>query len=362
MDTTKAGPPPPVLMWIADDQLASAIRRAAAAADRPVLEVVAPVPRRLWTGATHIVLDVASARTCVATNLPRRDHVHLVCAEAPGLAEWRDAAAVGAESVLTLPAGEAELVTALARCARETRGGGPVVAVLGGHGGAGASTLAAAVALAVPDIDPGRRGLLVDCDHHGGGLDLLVGAERHPGMRWNSLVVEGGSVSADALHAALPPIGTAGSVLSCGRGTDATVPGPAALAAVIESGRRAGDVVVCDLPRHPEVVTSVFDLADLVVVPIRAQIRAVAAAEEFIGAVRDGHPNVVVVVRGPSPGGLRGSDVADLTGLPVITTLRPEPGLDGALERGGLRLRRRSPLRHAAQAVLELVQSSGAVS
>lgn len=279
-----------------------------------------------------------------------------MCPAVPGLAEWRVAAAVGAESVLTVPAGEGELVSALAG-ATETRGG-PVVAVLGGHGGAGASTLAAAVALAAPAGHPGRRGLLVDCDRHGGGLDLLVGAERHPGLRWKSLVVEGGSVSADALHAALPPIGSGVSVLSCGRGSDAAMPGPAALTAVVESGRRAGDVVVCDLPRIPELVSCVFDLADLVVVTIRAQIRAIAAAEELIGSLRGGHPNVGAVVRGPSSGGLRSSDVADLTGLPVLATLRPEPGLDGAIERGGLRLRRRSPLRRVAADILDIVRSN----
>ncbi|WP_345341556.1 septum site-determining protein Ssd [Rhodococcus olei] len=363
MDTITNGSPSSVLVLTSSTDLAVGIRRAAAAADRPVLELATPGPRRQWTGAAHIVLDADFARDCVAANLPRRDRVHLVCAAAPGLPEWRAAAAVGAESVLTLPAGEADLVAALARRAGEASGGGPVIAVVGGHGGAGASTLAAALALTGPARHPGRRSLLVDCDRRGGGLDLLVGAERRPGLRWSSLVIEGGTVSADALHDALPPIGDAGAVLSCGRGTDAAAPSPAALTAVVESGRAAGDAVICDLPRRSgDLTAAALGLAELVVVVVRAQVRAVAAAETLIAAVRDDHPNVVAVVRGPAPGGLRGSDVTDLTGLPVLATLRPEPGLDVALERGGLRLGRRSPLRRAATAVLDVVQSGGVAS
>lgn len=362
MDTLTGGPSrPQVLALTPDPDLAGCVRRAAAAADRDVHELAAPVPRRTWIDATGVVLDTTAAHDCAAAGLPRRSGVHLVCSAPPGLVEWRAAAAVGAESVLTLPSGEADLVAVLARHVESrAAGAGTVVAVIGGRGGAGASTLSAALALTCPSRHPGRRALLVDCDPRGGGLDLLVGAEHRPGLRWRSLVVEGGAVSADALHGALPAAGDGVSVLSCLREDGAREPGAAALTAVIEAGRAAGDLVVCDVPRQAGGTAEVaLGLADLVVVLVRAQVRAVAAAQALMETVRGVHPNVVAVVRGPAPGGLRGPDIARMLDVPLLATMRPETGLDTALERGGLRLGRRSPLRRVAGTILDVLDTGG---
>ncbi|TQF74977.1 hypothetical protein FK531_02665 [Rhodococcus spelaei] len=357
MDATHATPDHPVVAVTKDTELAVSIRRAAAAADRPLAEHGGPVPRRAWDRAPHLLLDAGCAHECVAAGLPRRAAVQVVCIGTPGLSEWRAAAAVGAETVLTLPDDEAALVAALAQRAERAAGGGAMIAVLGGRGGAGASTLAAATALTA-SARRGRGGLLVDCDPRGGGLDLLLGVERNPGLRWPAVVIEGGAVSAAALHDALPRTDDGVAVLSCGRGAGAAAPGAAALRAVVEAGRGVGDLVVCDVPRQPGSATeTVLDLADLVVVVVPAQLRAAAAAETLAAAVRGSHPNVGVVVRGPAPGGLRAADIADLLGLPLLAAMRPEPGLAGALERGGLRLRRRSPLTGAATALLDLLDA-----
>ena len=56
------------------------------------------------------------------------------------------------------------------------------VGVIGGRGGAGASTLACA--LAVTAARDGRRTMLVDGDPLGGGLDVLLGGEQAGGLRW----------------------------------------------------------------------------------------------------------------------------------------------------------------------------------
>ncbi|MFD4470081.1 septum site-determining protein Ssd [Rhodococcus sp. NPDC058505] len=362
MDTLGSGAPP-VLAITVDDALAAGIRRAGAAAGRDVLEHRSVVPRGAWVGAAHIVVDRESAKECARSGLPRRAGIHLVCSGPPDLPDWRVATEVGAQSVLDLPAAEADLVSALARRVEGRDGSGPVVAVIGGRGGAGASTLAAAVALTGAARFPDSRSLLVDCDVLGGGLDLLLGAEHRPGLRWQSLHIEGGAVSASALHAALPSVGGGVSVLSWDRGPDRLEPGDAALRAVIEAGRAAGDVVVCDVPRHSRGVTeTVVSLADALVVVVGAQVRAVAAAEALLTAIRGRHPNLVAVVRGPSPGGLSGTEVEELLGVPVVAAIRPEPRLDVTLEQGGLRLRGRSPLRRAATSVLDLVSAAGGAS
>src|SRR2546421_294935 len=59
------------------------------------------------------------------------------------------------------------------------------IGVVGGRGGAGASTLACA--LAVTAARSGHRTMLIDGDPLGGGLDVLLGGERAGGLRWPDL-------------------------------------------------------------------------------------------------------------------------------------------------------------------------------
>ncbi|AGL29134.1 hypothetical protein J113_25565 [Mycobacterium tuberculosis CAS/NITR204] len=70
-------------------------------------------------------------------------------------------------------------------------------AVIGGRGGAG-TLFAVALAQAAADA------LLVDLDPWAGGIDLLVGGETAPGLRWPDLALQGGRLNWSAVRAALP--------------------------------------------------------------------------------------------------------------------------------------------------------------
>jgi hypothetical protein len=130
----------------------------------------------------------------------------------------------------------------------------------------------------------------------------------------------------------------------------------APLGAVIEAGSRGGATVVCDVARRPTAATEVvLACADLVVLVTPADLRSSAAAAATGQWVTAGNPNAGVVVRGPAPGGLRSTDVARIVGLPVLASMRAQPGIDTLLERGGLRVRARSPLAHAARRVLAVL-------
>lgn len=132
--------------------------------------------------------------------------------------------------------------------------------------------------------------------------------------------------------------------------------GPAAVTAVLDTVRRSGDLVVCDVPRsRGPAAEAMVAAADLAVLVVPARVRAALAAGRVAGWVADQNTNQGIVVRGPAPGGLRGRDVAEVVGLPLIATMRAQPGLAAALERGGLRLGRRSPLVHAAESVLDVL-------
>jgi secretion/DNA translocation related CpaE-like protein len=209
--------------------------------------------------------------------------------------------------------------------------------------------------------------MLVDCDALGGGLDLALGAENMNGLRWSGLALGGGRVPAAALHAALPAphLGARGvlTVLSYDRPDyDRPDPGPdgVAVRAVCQAGRRAGETVVCDVPRHPcEPGTAALETADLAVLVVPAEVRACAAAATVAARVLRYGVALQLVVRGPAPGGITPDDVSRALELPLLAAMRPQPGLAGALDRGAVPGRSRGPLATAARQVLAVLNGCG---
>ncbi|SUE16407.1 membrane protein [Rhodococcus gordoniae] len=342
-----------ILGLVDDPALVADLRRVVAAADRTLHEMSVPVPRRAWTDAPIVVLDAAAAVSC-AGGYPRRPGVILVCSGTADLTEWQAAATVGAEHVLALPSEEVELLSIIAAAGEPSSGAGVVLAVVGGCGGAGASTFAAALAWAAGH-DERRDTLLVDADPFGAGLDVLTGLEEHPGVRWSGLTVDGGRISARALRDAVPVWSSGVGVLSTDRENNERLTAGAA-GSVVEAARGAGTTVVCDVGRSfGPVADAVITLADLTVLVVPARIGAVLSAARVARTLAARGEPAGVVVRGPAPGGLRAADVADAVGVDVLTAMRPEPGLTERLEHGGLRLRPRSPLLGAAHDVLAAV-------
>lgn len=336
--------------------LTVSVRRVAAAADRTLDEGTHPVSRQAWDAATAVVLDSRAADAC-AGRMPRRRRVVLLCEGSPGLEDWKRATAVGAEHVLGVPADEGALVTILGERPERPDADGTVVAVLGGCGGAGASTMAAALALTAAEGRRKASTLLVDLDVLGSGSDVLLGIEDRPGLRWPGLTLEAGRVSAAALRDALPARGDALRVLASGA-LGKSAPTAGAARAVVDAGRRAGDLVVCDLARSASAATdAILEIADMVALVVPATVRACIAAEKVAAWASERNPNQGLVVRGPAPGGLRAADIADVLGLPLLASMRADRALTGMLEHGGLRLGRRSPLAAAAESVLDVVNS-----
>lgn len=334
-----------VLALIGDPLLREDVARVAAAAAVGIVHADDPSSRKVWTGAAAVLLDAVAARRCADRALPRRERVVLVGPVDPQPTVWQVAIAVGAQHVVTLPGQDAELVAILSEAASRDDGDrGPAVAVVGARGGAGASVFSVALAQSAPEV------LLVDADPFSGGIDLLLGSEHQPGLRWPDLALQGGRLGYPALRDALPRRDGV-SVLSSGRtGVDIDA---APLGAVIDAGCRGGVTVVCDVGRCCTAATeAALDAADLVVLVTPADVRSCAAAAAVRPWVLACNPNAGVLVRGPAPGGLRSAEVARIVELPLLAAMRPQPGLDDALERGGLRLPRRSPLRAAARTVL----------
>ena len=340
---------------LTDPKLRDELDRVAAAVGVRVVHAGGTaVGRKTWSAAAAVVLDAAGAARCGRAALPRRAHVSVLTAAEPATDTWTAALAVGAQHVLSLPEQEYELIRELAESAESIRDDGlrgEAVAVIGGCGGAGASLFAAAIARVATDA------LLVDLDPWGGGVDLLLGGEATPGLRWPDLALQGGRLNWSAVRDALPRRHGVSMLSGTRRGYELDA-GP--VGAVIDAGRRGGVTVVCDLPRRlTDATQAALDAADLVVVVSPCDVRSCAATAAMAPVLTTINPNLGLVVRGPSPGGLRAAEVADITGLPLLASMKAQPQLVEQLEHGGLRLGRRSALTAAARRVLEILPRAG---
>lgn len=264
-----------------------------------------------------------------------RDSVVVLTGSPEAIDPWRTAVTVGARQVLSLPQDARRLLDMLALAGEGAGSVGPLVGVVGGSGGVGASTFAAALAWAA--ASQGRT-TLVDLDPWGGGADLLLGVERAVGLRWPDLSEASGVVPAAALHERLPRIGQL-AVLSCSRaaGEPSTVfdlP-VAAVTAVIAASRRAQGTAVVDLPRWAtDAADAVISACDVVVAVVAAEVRAIASAATTLHRVAALTDDIRVVMRTRSTGRLGAADVSAGLGRPVEATLAVDARLAAAADRG----------------------------
>ncbi|CAM5527765.1 septum formation initiator [Streptomyces avidinii] len=282
-----------------------------------------------WESAPLVLVGDDAARR--VRGAPRRDGVFLVGRDLDDPLVWQRALEIGAEEVLTLPDAESRLVDRIADVVEGAGRPALTVGVIGGSGGAGASTLACALALRAARA--GERTILIDGDPLGGGMDVLLGGETAEGLRWPDFAASRGRVGAGALADSLPEL-HALRVLSWDRGDRVVVP-PAAMRAVVAAARRRGGVVVVDLPRRvDEAVAEVLAQLDLVLMVVSGELRAVAAAGRVAAGVRMAARDVRVVVRGRVPGGLDAEAVAGLLGAPLAGEVPVEVGLPGRVAEG----------------------------
>lgn len=309
-----------------------------------------------WTAAPLVVLDARLAEGVLAAGLPRRPGLVVVVPDGvTGSEVWPLAVRLGAEEVACLPESDTWLQERVAEAAT-----GPVrasvVTVAGACGGAGASTLAAA--LATSAVEEGLDTVLVDADPWGGGLDLLVGAEGAPGVRWHDLAETSGRVARGSVVSALPRSDGL-PVLSWARGAPQAVP-VQAFDRVVDSVSRGGDLVVVDLGRGSPFTVPAVQRADTVLLVATARLRAVAGAGQLLAAAADA-PDVRLLVRGHGRHGLDPADVAEALGLP-LAGLVPRDSRRAEEEEYGLPpgLARRSGLGRLCRALLRDAMRRGA--
>lgn len=225
------------------------------------------------------------------------------------------------DHLLVLP-DDAEQLLTLARSASQQRNA-RVVGVVGARGGAGASSFASALARA--GAQAALAVALVDLDHAGPGLDLMLGLEHEGGLRWPDLDGSGGTLPGEALSDALP-VWHGVHVLSADwRGGARRGIAPAAVDA-LAAGH---DLVTLDLPRGD---SAWANHCDTVLIVATGDIICAEAARATAGAWAGVQQHLVV--RGTVSGGVTAAEVAEATGVPLAATMRSERGLAAGVQRG----------------------------
>lgn len=236
---------------------------------------------------------------------------------------WGVAAGIQASGVVILPQGGGWLAEHLAKCLSPAATG-TITGLLGAVGGSGVSTLAAWCARAGASRSGGT--LLVDGSPLGGGVDIALGLEEHPGVRWHELGGIRGTLSAEQLAAALPTVGSL-AVLShaAQSGRDGSREhGMGSARVVLDAARGAFGASFVDLGSsaqfHPELMAA----CDRLVLIVPARPRGVAAAAQILQVL--GALPVTVVLRGPVLEGLDVWLVAEVLGqagpLAYLPTVR----------------------------------------
>lgn len=347
------------LLALVSDDLADSVAQCVAAAGYRLIRGEVSTCGRAWRSTRGVIVDPTSVLALTDVSLPVRRDVVLVAQSAAPAGVWRAGVSIGVDAAFELPGDEQALVRHLSERRVRRDSSGAAIAIVGGHGGAGASVLACATALVAADD---HRVLLVDGDDVGAGIDLTLGIEDALGLRWQDLTAATGRVSATALHDTLPSAASGVSVLTRLRDDPRPVV-PSALTAVIEAGRSAGDLVIVDTARTDNEVTRASIAAvDVVVVVTTATVAGVAGVRTVARRLLDGVPTVEVAVRGPAFGGLRAADIADAVGLPLVTAYRPDPRLPTRLETTPLGRLMRKPLQSAAGDVLTRIRSGAWVA
>ncbi len=313
------------LLCTADDAIAAAVSAAGAAVESPVVRVwdaESLIVR--WRDARVVLVGADVALAAARMGLSPRAGVYVLAGASAPPSSLSASVPLGAATIV-LPDGGSCLADVLAgrtgEAVRTSR-----ICVVGGSGGVGASTLA--VGLATAGTALGATAL-VDLDPLGGGADLLLGAERAVGWRWDKLQSARGQIGELTGHV---PVVNGVSLVSMGRDGGGPVPRDA-VAAVLASLARSSVLVVMDVGRSLDAgAREGLRGSDRTVLVCGQDVRGVAAARMTRAAADLSGAGVVVRLR---PGGaVRPADVAAAVGLQLLGTIPYDKALPAAGERG----------------------------
>lgn len=335
---------PPLVVSRDRHLLDEVARLAAAAGVAPDIRPPGVAVLQGWSLAPLVLVGADAAEELLAHAPPRRSQVHVVAHEHEDTA-FRTALALGAERVLTLPSDVGWLTERLIDASDDGLTPGLLIGVLGGSGGAGATTFACALGQVAS-----RSGtaVVLDTDRLGPGVDRVLGLDATAGVRWSDLESTTGRLGARALREALPARDRLGALTwAPGRSASLSLE---VLRECLSAARRGHDLVVVDLPRGADpLVTDVVSRCDLVVLVVSPTVCGAASTTSTMARFgQRGRWGLVVRGRGLDP-----EEVARVTGLPLLADMADQRRVAESVDLGLGPVRyRRGPLARAAARVL----------
>jgi secretion/DNA translocation related CpaE-like protein len=320
-----------------DSTLLDELQRLAAAAGlTPAIAHDETAALSAWHAAPLVFVGVDVAKSLARLTPPRRSGVHVVGWGGVPDDVFRTALTLGAENVAELPRSDG-WVTELMADLGDTPTGSLTIGVIGGSGGAGATTFACALGQMAARSGPA---VVVDADPLGPGVDRVLGLDGHDGIRWDALCQTTGRFSGRSLRDSLPR--------RDGLGALTWHPGPQgslqafAVRNAVAAAQRGHDTVVLDLPRMVDpLVEELVARCDRVYVLTVPTVAGLASAVRLCSRFREPAP-LRLVLRGDD---VRPDVVARLTSIPVAAQMPDQRGLEEAIDLGlGPVRSRRGPL------------------
>ena len=307
-------------LLVTRDEILAAQFQKMCAVTQSELVVVAEITTESLSGAYRVFVDQS-----LAPQMFNHEQVVVLATDGITTSTWQLAMQLKAQHVEVLPTQTEWLLEHLVP---PVDSHAHIVVVTPVVGGAGASTVACA--LAAQYVQQGLNVCLVDTDLGAGGLDVVMGCEQEPGMRWSDLSQLQGAVAGNELFDSL--------IVSKGIHVLAPKRGQfhiefAQISNVIETVATACDVVIIDTPRLAEPLTQqILELSHdaLLVLPTTVQASSLLTAlHTTLTGKRCG-----LVVRQVPGSGLTPLGVAQAIEMPLRASLPTDARIVEQVEQG----------------------------
>ncbi|APT83876.1 septum site-determining protein Ssd [Corynebacterium aquilae] len=321
-----------ILIGINDPQLAEEATTIAAATGHPT---------HIATGAAELLRNLPQAHALIvdrdnADLLSHHTHttpLFYVTAD-PDPPDYHHALTLHARGAYQLPSDNRQLLTDIGALNHRNHQQATIIAVTGGHGGAGTTTLACALARAHATKGPVT---LIDTDPTSGGIDLTLGLENTPGARWEDLYDLGSTPNPTTLLRALPTTKDHIHLLTHTRSNTPQPDPPNPTPNLIAALSHTPTTTVLDLSTPTRTADEHLTLATHTVLITAAEIRALAATTVQLAHLNtriDHQPHIILRHRHWSS--ITTSDAENILGRPITATIPTSIRLAKAIELGGL--------------------------